>query len=75
MTPPYGNIFGGYNIKLEGQNLGFSSTVEVMIDEIPCVYVSNTATELVCTVGARSKIPSKNTFTLSVGGKKAIIRQ
>lgn len=61
VNPPYGDIFGGYQITITGTNLNSAST-SVLIDSVPCVYVSSTATELVCNVGARPAIPSKNTF-------------
>ena len=34
--PSYGDIFGGYNLKLTGQNLGFTQNVSINIDGIPC---------------------------------------
>ena len=64
-------MFGGYPITITGTN--FNSSTTVVIDGVPCVYVSSTATQVICTVGARPTIPSKNTFEVSINGNKAII--
>lgn len=72
VVPPYGDIFGGYNINITGTNLGFA-TPTVLIDSIPCTFVSKTSTSIICTVGARSTIPKTNTFTVTVGNSKAVI--
>jgi hypothetical protein len=73
VTPPYGDIFGGYDITITGQNLGFD-VATVIIDGIPCVNVNSTATTLVCIVGARPKLPTSNTFTVTIGNQQSIIQ-
>lgn len=72
VVPPYGDIFGGYNINITGTNLGFD-TPTVLIDSIPCIFVSQTSTSIICTVGARPSIPTTNNFTVTVGNSNAII--
>lgn len=72
VVPPYGDIFGGYNINITGTNLGFG-TPTVLIDSVPCTLVSNSSTSIICTVGARPNIPKTNTFTVTIGSSKAII--
>ena len=59
---------------LAGTNLDIGAA-DIMIDGIACVVQSASATAIVCTVGERSAIPSENTFTVSVGGNKAILHQ
>lgn len=66
VDPPYGDIFGGYALKLTGQFLGTTSNVEILIDGVPCVYVNSSTSELTCTVGARNVAPTKNTFVVVI---------
>lgn len=72
VVPPYGDIFGNYTITILGTNLN-DATAVILIDDIPCVYVSSNSSQLVCTVGARPNIPAKNSFSVSINGNKAII--
>lgn len=73
ISPAYGDIFGGYDLTLTGQNLGFG-TPTILIDGIACVAsVFNTST-IVCTVGARPNLPASNSFSVTVNGRVAIIK-
>ena len=74
VSPLVGDVFGNYDITLAGTNLDIGAA-DIMIDGIACVVQSASATTIVCTVGERSAIPSENTFTVSVGGNKAILHQ
>lgn len=71
VNPPYGDIFGGYLLTITGTN--FDASITVVIDGVPCVYVSSNSTQVNCTVGARPTIPAKNTFEVSSNGNRAII--
>ena len=62
VVPPYGDIFGGYPITFYGTNLNFSSSVNIVIDGINCVYVSSNATQLTCTVGAKPSTSTQDSF-------------
>lgn len=75
MDPPYGDTFGGYTLQLTGNYLGSNSNVQILIDNVPCVYVSSNGTELVCTVGARATPPDQNTFVVLIEGRRAYIKQ
>ena len=46
-----------------------------MIDGVSCVFKSATATNIICTVGARSTLPEQNTFTVTVGNNKALAKE
>lgn len=72
VVPPYGDIFGNYNITISGTNLGFASAT-VLIDGVACSVASSTSTSIVCTVGARPAIPKANTFKVAIGGSNAVI--
>ena len=74
LSQQYGDVFGGYNLTLFGSNLGFSNNTSVLIDNIPCTFVSTNTSQITCLVGARPKIPSQNTFTVIIDNNVAIIR-
>jgi hypothetical protein len=71
INPIRGDVFGGYDITLTGEFLNLG-TPTVVIDGVECVYVSHTATEIVCTVGSRTTIPDELSFSVMVGTTKAI---
>jgi len=73
VTPPYGTILGDYNITINGTNLGFDMP-NVLIDGIQCSIVNYGSNFILCTVGARPKLPTSNTFNVSIGSKLAIIQ-
>jgi hypothetical protein len=72
VTPRYGTILGGYNITINGSNLGFGAP-NVLIDGIQCVTVDYGSTFIKCTVGGRPNLPTSNTFNVSIGSNIAII--
>lgn len=74
VVPPYGDIFGGYQITLTGTNLGFAPPT-ILIDQIPCVLVSYNQSSIVCTPGARPNIPVSTSFTVAIGTSVAVINQ
>ena len=75
VVPPYGDIFGGYDIVLKGTNLDFSTNATVVIDGIACVYKSSDNISLTCTVGAKPSTSKLDSFVVEIGGKIPFIRQ
>ena len=71
INPVRGDVFGGYDITLTGEYLDLG-TQTVFIDGVECVYVSHTATQIVCTVGSRTQIPDELSFKVQVGTTTAI---
>lgn len=69
-----GDVFGGYDITLTGSYFSFD-TPSVVIDGIPCVYKSSSASSITCTVGARLALPKANSFIVKVGDCNAVIQQ
>lgn len=51
-----GDVFGGYNLTLNGDNLNFEVPT-VTIDGQPCTVLESTATEVVCNVSSRFALP------------------
>jgi hypothetical protein len=74
VSPAYGDIFGGYNLTLTGSNLGFASNIIIKIDGVYCLHFSHNDTHIICNVGPRPNIPTKNTFTVTLDGNNAILR-
>ena len=73
VSPLYGDVFGGYDITLQGDNLNIGSSI-ILIDGISCVVSATTSTSIKCTVGSRLKAPSAgNTFTVTIGTYNAIL--
>ena len=73
VSPSYGDVFGGYDITLQGDNLNVGSPA-ILIDGIGCVVSATTSSSIKCTVGSRLKIPSAgNTFTVTIGNYNPIL--
>jgi len=73
VNPPYGDVFGGYDITLTGTNLDAGVPV-IQIDGIPCLVSIKTATSITCTVANRSNTPTiANNFTVTLGSNNAIL--
>ena len=73
VSPLYGDVFGGYDITLQGDNLNVGNST-ILIDGIRCVVSATTSTSIKCTVGSRLKTPSAgNTFTVTIGTYNAIL--
>jgi hypothetical protein len=75
ILPPYGDIFGGYNITLVGTNLNFSNNVYITIDGVSCTYMESNTTSIICQVGAKSPTSTENSFEIEIGGMMPFIRQ
>lgn len=74
VNPGYGDIFGNYGITLTGTNLN-AGTPAILIDGIPCVVSTSTATTIICKVGARPTTPTiANNFTVTIGSNNAILQ-
>lgn len=57
VTPNKGDVFGGYDITINGLYLNIG-TPTVHIDGIECVVVASSSIEINCTVGERLTLPS-----------------
>lgn len=51
-----GDVFGGYNLTLNGDNLNFEVPT-VAIDGQPCSVLEFTSTQVVCNVSSRFALP------------------
>jgi hypothetical protein len=72
ISPSTASPAGGANITLTGTNFGTNSAVvSVTADGIPCAVQSVSATQIVCTVGARPNLPTVSTFVVTIGGNFA----
>jgi hypothetical protein len=56
LSQPTGDVFGGYLITLNGNNLNFG-TPSVLIDGQPCNITTSSATSLTCNVSSRYNLP------------------
>lgn len=73
VSPPYGDIFGGYNLTIVGDFLNFS-TPTIYIDDVYCDVLSINNTQIICAVGTRySSTPLKNNFSVIIGTSKAVL--
>ena len=64
VVPPYGDIFGGYDIVLQGTNLDFSTNASVVIDGVACVIKSSSNISITCTVGAKPSTSILDSFVV-----------
>ena len=75
VSPPFGDIFGGYTITLSGDNLNINSQAEVKIDGVTCTIVSIDVSNIVCTVQQKDSNSKEDSFSVIVGGKTALVKQ
>lgn len=71
---PNGDVFGNYDITISGTSLDVG-TPKIMIDGVECVVGATGATSITCTVGSRLNLPDNNEFTVTLGGRNALIRE
>ena len=64
VVPPYGDIFGGYDIVLQGTNLDFSTNATVVIDGVACAIKSSSNISITCTVGAKPSTSILDSFAV-----------
>lgn len=74
VSPAYGDVYGGYEIVINGANLGFGQQT-ILVDSVSCIVVASNDSQISCRVGARYVLPSVNTFTVTVGTCKAQIKK
>lgn len=72
LSPKTMNTLGNSPLTITGTGFGTdSSVVQVVIDNVPCVVVTVSDTQIVCTVGARPTLPAQLSFQVSIGGNIA----
>ena len=69
-----GDVFGGYDITLNGQYLDIG-TPHILIDGQECVSGTVTASSITCNVSSRLTLPASNSFTVMLGDNTAIVSQ
>ena len=67
-----GDVFGGYNLTLNGNYLDFD-TPSITIDGKVCSVLTMSSTNVVCNVSERHQLPSSNSFIVRIGNNNAVI--
>lgn len=52
VQPKVGDYLGGYNLTIQGENLG-PGVAAVYIDGVPCIVLESSSTQIICEVQER----------------------